>query len=75
MKFKGLKKAAAFWASYWGILFMYLISILFNPEAAKAIAVPIVAALVTLSGVAQGWNVADNYQKSKYYNADLDKEK
>ena len=72
-QFQGLKKAAAFWASYWGLLAIYFATLLADAEGARSIAVPVVAALVTLSGVSQGWNVADNAQRSRNYRAELDK--
>ena len=72
MKFQGLKKAAAFWAAYWGILVVYAGTLILDHEGARSISVAVVAALVTLSGVSQGWNVADNLQRSKNYKADLD---
>lgn len=70
---KGLKKATAFFYVYWGVLGVYLVSLFFNPETVQELGVAVVAALVGLSGVSQGANVADNYQKSKYYRAELDK--
>lgn len=70
---QGLKKATAFFYAYWGILCVYLVSLLFNPEAVQELGVTVVAALVGLSGVSQGANVMDNYQKSKYYRSELDK--
>ncbi len=71
MKFNGLKKAAAFWAAYWGILGVYAGTLIVDSMGARNIAVPVVAALVTLSGVSQGWNVADNLQRSKNYKPEL----
>lgn len=73
MKFHGLKKAAAFWAAYWGLLAVYGATLLIDKEGARGIAVAVVAALVALSGVSQGWNVADNLQRSKNYHDELDK--
>jgi hypothetical protein len=70
---KGLKKATAFFYTYWGILGIYLAALIASPESAQELGVAVVAALVGLSGVSQGANVADNYQKSKYYRAELDK--
>ena len=71
MKFHGLKKAAAFWAAYWGILAVYGATLLADAEGARGIATAVVAALVALSGVSQGWNVADNLQRSKNYRDEL----
>ena len=73
MKFQGLKKAAAFWAAYWGLLAVYFVTLYVDEVGARTIAVPVVAALVSLSGISQGWNVADNTQRSKNYQPDLDK--
>lgn len=74
MKFRGLKKASAYWAAFWGILAVYGATLIMDPQGARSIAVGVVAALVTLSGVSQGWNVADNLQRSKYYHPEMDKE-
>ena len=73
MKSQGLKKAAAFWAAYWGILAVYGATLAVDADGARSIAVAVVAALVTLSGVSQGWNVAQGVQVSKHYRAELDK--
>jgi len=74
MKFHGLKKAAAFWAAYWGILAVYGATLILDEIGARSISVAVVAALVSLSGISQGWNVADNVQRSRNYKAELDKE-
>lgn len=74
-KFQPLKKASAFWAAYWGLLSVYFITLFLSPDIADSIAVPVVAALVTLSGISQGWNVAESTQRSKYYIPELNKEK
>jgi len=74
MKFHGLKKAAAYWSSYWALLAVYFVTLFVDKETAKTIAVPVVAAIVTLSGVSQGWNVAQGVNVSKNYNAELAKE-
>jgi len=71
MKFQGLKKAAAFWAAYWGILAVYGATLLLDEIGARSISVAVVAALVSLSGISQGWNVADNLQRSKNYKSEL----
>jgi len=71
MKFQGLKKAAAFWAAYWGILAVYFITLYVDSAGARTIAVPVVAALVSLSGISQGWNVAQGVNVSKNYKAEL----
>ena len=73
MKFHGLKKAAAFWAAYWGILAVYGATLILDEIGARSISVAVVAALVSLSGISQGWNVADNVQRSRNYRGELDK--
>ena len=73
MKFQGLKKAAAYWSSYWGVMAVYFVTLFVDKETARGIAVPVVAALVTLSGVSQGWNVAESVNVSKNYKPELDK--
>jgi len=71
MKFQGLKKAAAFWAAYWGLLAVYFVTLAVDSMGARTIAVPVVAALVSLSGISQGWNVAQGVNVSKNYKAEL----
>lgn len=71
MKFQGLKKAAAFWAAYWGLLAVYFVTLAADSIGARNIAVPVVAALVSLSGISQGWNVAESVNVSKNYKAEL----
>lgn len=73
MKFQGLKKAAAFWAAYWGLLAVYFVTLAADEVGARTIAVPVVAALVSLSGISQGWNVAESVNVSKNYKPELDK--
>lgn len=72
---KGLKKATAFWAAYFGILAVYGATLALDVAGARTISIGVVAALVTLSGVSQGWNVADNWQRSANYISELDKER
>ena len=74
MAIKGLKKKTIFWATYWAILGIYLITLIISPETARAMVVAVVTAMTGLSGIGQTMNVADNYQRSKYYHPELNQE-
>lgn len=73
LNFQPLKKAAAHWSTYWGLLAIYFVTLLFDQEGARALAVPVVAGIVGLSGISQGLNVADNAQRARHYIPELDK--
>ncbi|MEL7556617.1 MAG: hypothetical protein AAGU26_10580 [bacterium] len=75
MKFQPLTKAATFWSSLASVLAIYFATLLFDKEGAQAISKPVVAAIITLSGISQGLNVANNVQRSALYRPELDKEK
>lgn len=73
MKFQPLKKASAHYSSFWGLLSVYFATLLLEPDIAATIAVPVVAALLTLSGVSQFMNVQTDKNKAEHYIPDMDK--
>lgn|GEM_PF-2445508 len=75
MKFNPLTKAATYWSSLASVLAVYFVTIVIDQDGAQAISKAIVAAIITLSGISQGLNVANNVQRSALYRPELDKEK
>lgn len=75
MKFNPLTKAATYWSSLASVLAVYFVTIAIDRDGAQAISKAIVAAIITLSGISQGLNVANNVQRSALYRPELDKEK
>lgn len=65
------KKATAFWATFLGLMLMFLGVLAFAPEVLGVVAPGIVAGLVGASASYQGSNVADNFQRAKYYREEL----
>ncbi|QQO10090.1 hypothetical protein [Breznakiella homolactica] len=66
------KKSTAFWASFWSLIGLYLITLFISPEVAKVIGPIIVGGIVAAGLGYQGTNVADNAFKGKYYREELD---
>ncbi len=75
MKFQPLTKAASYWSSLFSILAVYFTTIAIDQGGARAIAGAVITAIVALSGLSQGLNVANNVQRSALYKPELDKEK
>jgi len=75
VKFNPLTKAATYWSSLASVLAVYFVTIVIDQDGAQAISKAIVAAIITLSGISQGLNVANNVQRSALYRPELDKEK
>jgi uncharacterized membrane protein len=73
MKFHGLKKAAAHWSSFWGLLAVYFVTLVLEPDIAATIAVPVVAALVAQGGISQQMNVQADKNKAEHYVPEMDK--
>lgn len=74
MKFQPLTKAASYWSSLFSILSVYFVTAAIDKEGARAIAGAVITAIVALSGLSQGLNVANNVQRSALYKPELDKE-
>jgi hypothetical protein len=75
LKFQPLTKAATYWSALFSILAIFFATLALDQEGAQLIAKTIVAAIITLSGISQGLNVANNVQRSALYKPELDKEK
>jgi hypothetical protein len=73
VKFNPLTKAATYWSSLVSVLAVYFVTIAIDRDGAQAISKAIVAAIITLSGISQGLNVANNVQRSALYRPELDK--
>jgi phosphotransferase system glucose/maltose/N-acetylglucosamine-specific IIC component len=75
MKFQPLTNAASYWSSLFSILAVYFATLAIDQGGARAIAGAVITAIVALSGLSQGLNVANNVQRSALYKPELDKEK
>ena len=70
---KKTKKATAFWATFWALLGLYGFTAWIAPSSLPAIAPTIIASLAFAGFGYQAANVADNWQRSAHYVAELDK--
>jgi hypothetical protein len=69
-----MKKAASFKTGIIVLLGIYAATLALAPEALPAIGPAIIAGVVSACGLFQGTGVADNWQRSKYYKKELDRE-
>jgi hypothetical protein len=67
-----VKKKSAFVMVLLSLLAMYFLTLVLEPDAAAAIGPSVVMGLVGAGGFSMGSNVADNWQRSKYYRSELD---
>jgi hypothetical protein len=67
-----MKKKHAFWAGLISLMGIFLLTLFVNPDSLAAIGPAVVAGIVGACGFYQGTNVADNWQRSKYYRPELD---
>jgi hypothetical protein len=67
-----MKKKHAFIAGIVSLLGIYFSTLGTAPDAITAIGPAVVAGIVGACGSFQGANVADNWQRSKYYRTELD---
>lgn len=68
-----MKKRHAFWVGIVSLLGIYGATLVLAPDAVGAIGPSVVMGIVGASGSFLGANVADNWQRSKYYQPALDK--
>jgi hypothetical protein len=68
-----MKKKHAFIVGIVSLLGIYFITLEVAAETAAAIGPAVIAGIVGACGFYQGSNVADNWQRSKYYKAELDR--
>ena len=65
------KKTLVFWVVNIQLLVILILVLFFAKEFLPSIGVTIVGALVANGAAYAGFQVADGWQKSKYYNAEL----
>jgi hypothetical protein len=68
-----MKKKHAFIVGIVSLLGIYGFTLALAPETITAIGPAVVAGIVGACGFFQGTNVADNWQRSKYYQPRLDR--
>jgi uncharacterized membrane protein YraQ (UPF0718 family) len=64
-----MKKRTAFWVALVNVNVVFIIAALFHVDA--AILLPVITGVPGLTGIYTGFNVADNWQRSKYFNKEL----
>jgi drug/metabolite transporter (DMT)-like permease len=67
-----MKKKHAFIVGIISLLGIYFITLAAAPETIPAIGPAAIAGIVGACGFSLGSNVADNWQRSKYYRTELD---
>jgi hypothetical protein len=68
-----MKKRHAFIIGIVSLLAIYGSTLALAPESLAAIGPAVIAGIVGACGFFQGTNVADNWQRAKYYQPELDK--
>jgi hypothetical protein len=66
-----LKKCHTFVIGIISLLLVYFVTLFVAPGALQAVGPAVVAGLVGACGFYQGANVADNWQRSKYFRGEL----
>jgi hypothetical protein len=66
-----MKKKHAFIVGITSLLGIYFSALFITPEAITTIGPAVIMGVVGACGFYQGTNVADNWQRSKYYQPDL----
>jgi hypothetical protein len=69
-----MKKATSFKTGIIALLGIYASTLALAPEALPSIGPAVIAGVVSACGLFQGAGVADNWQRSKYYRSELDRE-
>lgn len=64
-------KGSAFWAGLIALLLIYAGTLALAPSAAEAVGAAIVFAVVGLVTAFSGANVADNYQRARWFREEL----
>jgi hypothetical protein len=67
-----VKKKHAFWVGIISLLGIYVATLALAPAAISVIGPAVVMGIVGACGFYQGTNVADNWQRAKYYQPALD---
>jgi xanthosine utilization system XapX-like protein len=67
-----MKKRTAFWIALINVNILFIVSGLLKIDS--AIFSPVLIAVIGLTGIYTGFNVLDNFQRSKYFNKDLQDE-
>jgi hypothetical protein len=68
-----MKKKHAFWVGIISLLGIYGATLALAPAAIPAVGPAVVMGILGACGFSLGANVADNWQRSKYYEPALDK--
>ena len=66
------KKSTAFWASFVALIVLYAFTAFKAPDSLNGVGSTIVLAIAAAGGLYQAANVADNWQRSKFYRPELD---
>jgi hypothetical protein len=64
-----MKKRTAFWVALADVNIVFIIAAVCHVDA--AILLPVITGVLGLTGIYTGFNVADNWQRSKYFNKEL----
>jgi uncharacterized membrane protein YraQ (UPF0718 family) len=67
-----MKKRTAFWVALVNVNIIFIIAAVFHVDA--AVLLPVITGVLGLTGIYTGFNVADNWQRSKYFREDLKNE-
>jgi hypothetical protein len=67
------KKSTSFWVGIASLLLIYFATLAMAAEAVPAVGPAVILGIVGACGFYQGSNVADNWQRSKYYQPALDR--
>jgi hypothetical protein len=68
-----MKKATSFWVGVASLLLIYFATLAIAPDTITVIGPAVIMGIVGACGFYQSTNVADNWQRSKYYQPELDK--
>jgi hypothetical protein len=66
------KKSTAFWASFIALVLLFALTAIKAPQSLDGVGSTIVIAIAMAGGLYQAANVADNWQRSKFYRPELD---
>jgi hypothetical protein len=68
-----MKKATSFKVGIITLVGIFILTLFLAPDALTVIGPAVIAGIVGACGFHQGTNVADNWQRSKYYQSALDR--
>jgi uncharacterized membrane protein YraQ (UPF0718 family) len=69
MMVEAVKKRTAFWVALVNVNVVFIIAALFHVDA--AILLPVITGVLGLTDIYTGFNVADNWQRSKCFTKEL----